>query len=291
VCARARVRVFSRMSCFPCSPCSPSPPATHPHPCQPSPRARCWDGRRATITVLIESNATATATAKVDAGGNWLVDLPEQPASAPSLVRGFTVLVKGDCAGCSVNLTDVLFGDVWVCGGQSNMEFSVAEMFDRDRVIDTAGLPGLRLFAVQKNKSQTPAEEVIDRQYASGWVRSAPQTVCGAEYNNDGYNPPFNATAYCGPHCGPSAAVKSFARKTWGYFSAVCFVHGRALLRDTGPWKSGGTSTSWASALSVVSLAHPHVQRAPMPWGSDASCVQTRRADEKHRIGRHACVV
>lgn len=39
---------------------------------------------------------------------------------------------------------------------------------------------------------------------------------------------------YCGPHCGPSAAVHSFKRVTWGYFSAVCFLHGRALLRDTG---------------------------------------------------------
>ena len=39
---------------------------------------------------------------------------------------------------------------------------------------------------------------------------------------------------YCGPHCGPSAAVKSFKRATWGYFSAACFLHGRALLRETG---------------------------------------------------------
>jgi len=58
--------------------------------------------------------------------------------------------------------------------------------------------------------------------------------VCGAEFSNLGYNPPHNTSAYCAHHCGPSAAVKSFARATWGYFSAVCYTYGRALLRETG---------------------------------------------------------
>jgi len=57
--------------------------------------------------------------------------------------------------------------------------------------------------------------------------------VISARSNN--YSKALNHTQpYCGPHCGPSAVVKSFSRATWGYFSAVCFNFGRALLRDTG---------------------------------------------------------
>ena len=144
------------------------------------------------------------------------------------------------------------------------MEFSVAEMFDRDATIAGAGLPGLRLFAVQKNDSSRPINEPLDVMYKDGWVKSSPETVCGAEYNNNGYNPPSNTTAYCGPHCGPSARVQSFARSTWGYFSAVCFVHGRALLRDTGRPQGliescwGGSSIeSWSSAGTLARCPAP----------------------------------
>lgn len=118
------------------------------------------------------------------------------------------------------------------------MEFSVAEAFGYGGavggLIPHADKPGLRLFAVQKNASHTPLAEAVDLQYPQGWVRSTPQTACGAEYNNNGYDPPANTSAYCAPHCGPSATVKSFSRATWGYFSAVCHATGAALLRDTG---------------------------------------------------------
>ena len=126
---------------------------------------------------------------------------------------------------------------LWLRGSHEfrTVEFSVAEAFDSERIIATADIPGLRLYAVQKNSSSTPSDQVIDLQYPQGWVRSSPATVCGAEYPGlNGYDPPHNTSAYCGHHCGPSAAVHSFARATWGYFSAVCYIYGRALLRETG---------------------------------------------------------
>jgi hypothetical protein len=140
------------------------------------------------------------------------------------------------------------------------VEFSVSEAFDSERIIATADIPGLRLYAVQKNSSATPSDQVIDLQYPQGWVRSSPTTVCGAEYDGlDGYDPPHNTSAYCGHHCGPSAAVSSFKRKTWGYFSAVCYIYGRALLRETGRPQGlvescwGGSSIeSWSDATTLA---------------------------------------
>jgi hypothetical protein len=106
------------------------------------------------------------------------------------------------------------------------MEFSVANALDREEIIATSEIPGLRLFAVQKNSSNpTNARDLADVQQG-GWVQSSPKTVCGSEYDS-------NQTRFCMPHCGPSSRVKSFKRNTWGYFSAVCFIHGRALVKAT----------------------------------------------------------
>ena len=190
-------------------------------------------GSRVTVSITHPTSPTGHATVQPD--GTWLVRLAPQPASNPK-APGCMVTVDGGCgAGCVRTLADVLFGDVWVCGGQSNMEFSVAEAFDSERIVATADIPGLRLYAVQKNNSNKPVDEPIDLQYPQGWVKSSPTTVCGAEFPGlNGYDPPHNTSAYCAHHCGPSAAVPSFARATWGYFSAVCFIYGRALLRETG---------------------------------------------------------
>lgn len=64
----------------------------------------------------------------------------------------------------STQLSNILFGDVWVCSGQSNMEFSVAEMFRSKEVIADASIRGLRLFAVQKNSSGAEIDDIVDSQ-------------------------------------------------------------------------------------------------------------------------------
>ena len=108
-------------------------------------------------------------------------------------------------------------------------------------------------------------DAVAFRRYPQGWVEASPATACGAEYDNDGYSPPSNTTAYCGPHCGPSARVKSFARKTWGYFSAVCMTHGVALLEATGR-PQGLLESCWASGKP----SPPHTENLPEDAGVDA---------------------
>eukprot|EP00658_Telonema_sp_P-2_P038272 TRINITY_DN27493_c0_g1_i1.p1 TRINITY_DN27493_c0_g1~~TRINITY_DN27493_c0_g1_i1.p1 ORF type:complete len:514 (+),score=91.41 TRINITY_DN27493_c0_g1_i1:39-1580(+) len=214
-----------------------------------SPAIFGWAAAGEVVTVTLAKKAHA-ATAQED--GSWLVALPAQQAS----FKPVDITVAGSTS--HIELTDVLFGDVWLCGGQSNMEFSTAEMFDSAQVIAQSEVAGLRLFAVQKNtSSQLPRPgDLADVQYPGGWVRASPSTVCGAEYGD--------REAYCSPHCGPSAAVKSFARPTWGYFSAVCFVYGRNLVRTTGRPQGllqscwGGTSVeSWSSKAALARCSSP----------------------------------
>ena len=89
------------------------------------------------------------------------------------------------------------------------MEFSVAEMFGSADIIAGAGAqPGLRLFAVEKNQSGTPRDDLIEAQYAGGWVEASPETICGAAHGR-------THESFCQPHCGPSASVDSFKRDTW----------------------------------------------------------------------------
>lgn len=212
------------------------------------------------------TNVTITATSRPSDSGKeplptvpanataWTIDLPPQRAS----MQPVDILLSSEGAS-DVALSNVLFGDVYVCSGQSNMEFSVAEMFDSERTIDSAGIPGIRLFATQKNASEVRLNDLVDTQYPEGWVESSTTNVCGSEYSD-------NRTAFCGPHCGPSAVVKTFRRNTWGYFSAVCFVHGLQMLRATGRPQGllescwGGTRIeTWSSkeAMATCGAAKP----------------------------------
>lgn len=45
----------------------------------------------------------------------------------------------------------------------TSQEFSVAEMFEANKTIAHASIPGLRLFAVQKNQSNIPLKDIVDR--------------------------------------------------------------------------------------------------------------------------------
>ena len=53
----------------------------------------------------------------------WVVTLPATKAGSTA----YTITIKSDKYG-SVVLSDVLFGDVWVCSGQSNMQFTVLQV-------------------------------------------------------------------------------------------------------------------------------------------------------------------
>ncbi len=67
-------------------------------------------------------------TATSDKSGNWLITLPSQPAGGP-----YTITLS---ATNIIVLDNVLFGDVWLCGGQSNMQFKVGEM--NNKTVDTS---------------------------------------------------------------------------------------------------------------------------------------------------------
>ncbi|WP_162817738.1 sialate O-acetylesterase [Niabella yanshanensis] len=99
------------------------------------------------ITVTF-NNAVFSTTAR---NGQWKIILPRQPAGGP-----YTIIIKGNNL---IKLSDVLFGDVWICGGQSNMQFSVKESKPQP---DTASFNNnlIRLFTVGIGADFVPQQDV-----------------------------------------------------------------------------------------------------------------------------------
>lgn len=83
-----------------------------------------------------------SAEATADAMRAWEVTLPAMPASA----EASELTVKGQSA--SLTLENILVGDVWVLGGQSNMEFELAKVNDGMIEIASANYPEIRLLTV-----------------------------------------------------------------------------------------------------------------------------------------------
>ena len=60
----------------------------------------------------------------------WVLTLPAMKADAK---KTYTITVSSDKYG-SDSISDVMFGDVWVCSGQSNMQFTVPQVSHCDLV-------------------------------------------------------------------------------------------------------------------------------------------------------------
>jgi sialate O-acetylesterase len=110
-----------------------------------------WADPGEDVTVTLGDH---TAKTKADANGNWRVDLdPEKTTATP-----LTLTVTGKN---SLKFDDVLIGDVWICSGQSNMEFSFKwGPHNAVTELPKADEPQLRLFNVIKNISLKPVTDL-----------------------------------------------------------------------------------------------------------------------------------
>jgi sialate O-acetylesterase len=90
----------------------------------------------------------------------WSVTLDAESDEGP-----FEVLVTQPVANgslVSIKLKNVLYGDVWICSGQSNMEWAVRNVFNGTTEIAAAGnYPKIRLFTAARTESSTPIEELL----------------------------------------------------------------------------------------------------------------------------------
>ena len=128
-------------------------------------------GEEVTVALFDGKTSTGTGTAKADDKGDWKVTLDAQKPGT-----GYRFEVAGKNA---VALTNVAVGEVWVCSGQSNMEWPLNASYDADKAKAGALNANLRLFTVDKKTSPTPLTEYADLKHFSGWASSRPDNVGG----------------------------------------------------------------------------------------------------------------
>ena len=102
---------------------------------------------------------------KADKNGKWTVNLKAEKAGGP-----FELIVKGNN---TITLKNVLVGEVWICSGQSNMEFMVKQAMNSDQEINSANFPLIRHFFVEKDMSSIPKEDLKPTR----WEECNPGTV------------------------------------------------------------------------------------------------------------------
>jgi sialate O-acetylesterase len=126
------------------------------------------------VTVKFQNQTVSGAAGDT---GKWMVHLENLKPGGP-----FEMQIAGKN---EVTLKDILVGEVWVCSGQSNMEWSVRACKDPEKTIADAKNSNIRFFHHKKVTSVTPLEDVqTDRQWNT-WRVCSPESV-----------PNFSAVAY-----------------------------------------------------------------------------------------------
>ncbi len=109
--------------------------------------------------------AAARASTRADTGGRWRVTL--DLSRAPETPGELHVTGKN-----RVTVADVIVGEVWLCAGQSNMEWSLAASVGAEEAMTRPPNPRLRQFLVQRSGPAKPLEACEGR-----WMIAAPDTV------------------------------------------------------------------------------------------------------------------
>lgn len=127
-----------------------------------------WGTAAADEAVTVKFAGQEKST-KADASGKWQLKLDAMAAS----VNPADLVVSGTN---SITLKNILIGEVWFCGGQSNMDFPMRGGNDMQvtppmaQAAAEANFPNIRLFHVAKNERAFVTE---------GWQACSPETVAG----------------------------------------------------------------------------------------------------------------
>lgn len=119
----------------------------------------------ATVTVRL---ADRSVTAVAGSDGKWRATLPAMTAGGP-----YTLTVGGTTGAPAQQVSDVLIGDVFLCGGQSNMEFQIRHATGLE-VVPSSNDAQLRFTTIPDTSVATPAADLPAR---AQWQAVTPETV------------------------------------------------------------------------------------------------------------------
>ncbi|XP_066541438.1 sialate O-acetylesterase isoform X2 [Hoplias malabaricus] len=171
-------------------------------------RAVVWGysqkGAEVEILLLGPNSKQVNSTPVIN--GIWKMTLGPVPAGGP---YNLSAVEKGSY-GASIMFSDIMFGDVWLCGGQSNMAFTLSQVFNAsDELEDALKFTDVRVFQAALEQS---GKELTDLTRVDvPWSRPMPEILGG---------------------------------KPFTHFSAVCWLFGRYLYK-TLQYPIGLVESSW----------------------------------------------
>lgn len=122
-----------------------------------------WADPGTEVTVAIDGQ---THKAKAGEDGRWVVKLGKMSGSSHAL----NMTISG--GGETHTLSNIVVGEVWICSGQSNMQWSVSQSNDPDLEIATANYPNIRLISVPQVGTQE-----VQKDFVGQWDICTPDTV------------------------------------------------------------------------------------------------------------------
>ncbi len=215
-----------------------------------------WANPDEEVTV---SFAGQQISARAATDRSWQVTLRPVPASsAPQ-----TMSVKGKNA--TLTLENVLVGDVWILGGQSNMEFPISNVDDGELEIVSANFPKIRLLTMPVGKGFASVHSFERLHEWSDWskrhIRKGDWEICSPETVRD--------------------------------FSAIGFIFGRRIHMATGlpigliDASIGGTTLETWTPEDVLRKIDGAETKALLKDWADRIAAFDPQADLKARIAAH----
>ncbi|NLP58547.1 sialate O-acetylesterase [Lutibacter sp. B1] len=123
-----------------------------------------WASPNETVEITFKNNSYKT---NADVNGDWTLILPKQEAGGP-----YEMIFK---ASNEIKVKNILFGDVWVCSGQSNMELTMDRVKEKyNQIIKNSENSKIRQFLVPDNYDFKT--ESIDLKSGS-WTSANPQSI------------------------------------------------------------------------------------------------------------------
>jgi sialate O-acetylesterase len=173
-------------------------------------------GEKVTVLSSWDHQKTEVIT---NANGEWLLKLKTPAAGGP-----YTLAINGTN---KIEIKNVLIGEVWLCSGQSNMEFPLHKttptwktgVFNNESEIAKASYPKIRMFTVKQTVAQEPQKDVKGK-----WEVCSPETAGG-----------FSAVAYYfGVELTKSLNCPiGLIHSSWGGTPAESWVKKEVLEKDT----------------------------------------------------------
>ncbi len=200
------------------------------------------------------SVADQTHTSKADDTGRWEVKLDKLPAGGPHEMK-----ITGKN---TRTISDILVGEVWLCSGQSNMEWPVSTAYDGDLENLVADNPRIRLITLPHVGTQEPQKD-----FQGQWQIASPESV--KDFSAVGY--------YFGKQLGDTLDVPiGLIDNSWGGSACEAWVERDLLANDERfkklheYWTQFESSYKYEDALAEYEkqfkIWEAGDKKSPAPW-------------------------